>query len=55
LSHVAQACFAIYLMGATMNIDSTTSDRIFNFVVKSCWVHQQLRDMGKHVEAGREE
>jgi hypothetical protein len=42
-------------MEATMNIDNTTIYRILNFGAKSWWAHQRLRDMGKHVEARREE
>lgn len=38
-----------------MNIDKTTIYRILNFGAKSWWAHKQLRDMGKHVEARREE
>jgi len=55
LSHVAQACFAIHLMEATMNIDNTIIYRVLNFGAKSWWASNQLRDMGKHVEARREE
>ena len=38
-----------------MNIDNTTIFRVLNFGAKSWWAHKQLRDMGKHVEARREE
>ncbi len=38
-----------------MNIDNTTIYRVLNFGAKSWWAHKQLRDMGKHVEARREE
>lgn len=38
-----------------MNIDNTTIYRILNFGAKSWWANKQLRDMGKHVEARREE
>jgi len=38
-----------------MNIDNTTIYRVLNFGTKSWWAHKQLRDMGKHVEARREE
>ena len=52
---MAQACFAIHFMEATMNIDNTTIYRVLNFGAKSWWAHQRLRDIGKHVEARREE
>jgi hypothetical protein len=42
-------------MEATMKVDNTTIYRILNFDAKSWWAHRQLRDMGKHVEARREE
>jgi hypothetical protein len=42
-------------MEATMNIDNTTLYRVLNFGAKSWWAHRRLRDMGKHVEARREE
>jgi len=42
-------------MEATMNIDNLTIYHVLNFGAKSWWAHQQLRDMGKHVEARREE
>jgi hypothetical protein len=42
-------------MEATMKIDNTTIYRVLNFGAKSWRAHQQLRDMGKHVEARREE
>lgn len=38
-----------------MNIENTTIYRVLNFGAKSWWAHKQLRDMGKHVEARREE
>ena len=38
-----------------MNIDNTTIYRVLNFGAKSWWAHQRLRDIGKHVEARREE
>jgi hypothetical protein len=42
-------------MEETMNIDNTTIYRVLNLGAKSWWTHKQLRDMGKHVEARREE
>lgn len=52
---MVQACFAIHLMEATINIDNMTSYHVLNFGAKSWWAHQQLRNMGKHAEARREE
>jgi hypothetical protein len=45
----------MHRMEATMNIDNTTIYRILNFGAKSWWAHKQLRDLGKHAEARREE
>jgi len=42
-------------MEAIMNIDNTTIYRVLNFGAKSWWAHQRLRDVGKQVEARREE
>ena len=38
-----------------MNIDNTIISCVLNFGAKSWWAHNQLRDLGKHVEARREE
>ena len=38
-----------------MNIDNTVIYRILNFGAKSWWAHRQLREMGKPMEARREE
>lgn len=38
-----------------MKVDNTTIYSILNFGAKSWWAHRQLHDMGKHVEARREE
>jgi hypothetical protein len=42
-------------MEETMNIDNTTIYRVLNFGAKSWWAHQELRNIGKHAEARREE
>jgi hypothetical protein len=52
---MTQACFVIHLMEPTMNIDNTIIYRILNFGARSWWAHQRLRDMGKYVEARRDE
>ena len=38
-----------------MNIDNATIYRILNFGAKSWWAHRRLRDLGKQIEARREE
>ena len=36
-------------------INNTTIYKILDFGARTWWAHKQLRDMGKHVEARREE